>query len=111
MAYLARRRGDRDQSESYFKEAERVDPRNIPLLEGHESSYLMLHRFHEELRKLDKILDIVPDDMYNVAQKSLIAQAEGELPRAAALLAPLQPGADYVYPSEVQSYQVILVRR
>src|SRR5438046_60660 len=52
MAYLARRRGDWDQSESYFKEAERLDPRNIPLLEGHESSYLMLHRFHEALRKL-----------------------------------------------------------
>jgi serine/threonine protein kinase/Tfp pilus assembly protein PilF len=111
MAYLARRRGDWDQSESYFKEAERLDPRNIPLLEGHESSYLMLHRFPEALRKLDQILDIVPDDMDNVAQKALIAQAEGDLSRAAALLAPLQPGADNVYPLEIQVYQAILERR
>jgi serine/threonine protein kinase/Tfp pilus assembly protein PilF len=111
MAYLARRRGDWDKSESYFNEAERLDPRNVPLLEGHESSYLMLHRFPEALRKLDQVLDIVPDDMDNVAQKALIAQAEGDLPRAAALLAPLQPGADNVYPLEIQIYQAILERR
>src|SRR5881392_3949533 len=111
MAYLARRRGDWDQSESYFNEAERLDPRNVPLLEGHESSYIMLHRFPEALRKLDQVLDIVPDDMDNVAQKALIAQAEGDLPRAAALLAPLQPGADNVYPLEIQIYQAILERR
>jgi serine/threonine protein kinase/Tfp pilus assembly protein PilF len=111
MAYLARRRGDWDQSESYFNEAERLDPRNVTLLEGHESSYLMLHRFPEALRKLDQVLDIVPDDMDNVAQKALIAQAEGDLPRAAALLAPLQPGADNVYPLEIQIYQAILERR
>jgi len=111
MAYLARRRGDWDQSESYFNEAERLDPRNVPLLEGHESSYLMLHRFPEALRKLDQVLDIVPDDMDNVAQKAVIAQAEGDLPRAAALLAPLQPGADNVYPLEIQIYQAILERR
>ena len=111
MAYLARRRGDWDQSELYFNEAERLDPRNVPLLEGHESSYLMLHRFPEALRKLDQVLDIVPDDMDNVAQKALVAQAEGDLPRAAALLAPLQTGADSVYPLEIQIYQAILERR
>jgi tetratricopeptide (TPR) repeat protein len=71
----------------------------------------MLHRFPEALRKLDQVLDIVPDDMDNVAQKALIAQAEGDLPRAAALLAPLQPGADNVYPLEIQIYQAILERR
>jgi serine/threonine protein kinase/Tfp pilus assembly protein PilF len=112
MAYLARRRGDWDQSESYFNEAERLDPRNVTLLQGHESSYIMLHRFPEALRKLDQVLDIVPDDIDNVAQKALIAQAEGDLPRAAALLAPLQPGAvNDVYPLEIQIYQAILERR
>src|SRR5205823_6971355 len=75
------------------------------------SSYLMLHRFPEALRKLDQILDIVPDDMDNVAQKALVAQAEGNLSRAAALLAPLQPGADNIYPLEIQVYQAILERR
>jgi TolB-like protein/Tfp pilus assembly protein PilF len=35
LAYVARRRGHWDQSESYFNEAERVDPRNANLLTQH----------------------------------------------------------------------------
>jgi serine/threonine-protein kinase len=40
-----------------------------------------------------------------------IAQAEGDLPRAVALLAPLHPGADNSGAVEVQVYQAILERR
>src|SRR5205807_2251927 len=40
LAYVARRRGDWNQSESYFNEAERLDPRNVSLLHGREGSYL-----------------------------------------------------------------------
>ena len=40
-----------------------------------------------------------------------IAQAEGDLPRAAALLAPLHPGADDTSALETQVYQAILERR
>ena len=32
LAYVARRRGQWDRSESYFNEAERLDPRNVTLL-------------------------------------------------------------------------------
>src|SRR5947209_4164240 len=35
LAYLERRRGQWDQSESYFNEAERLDPRNLHLLTQH----------------------------------------------------------------------------
>ena len=35
LAYVARRRGQWDQSESYFNEAERLDPRNVNLLTQH----------------------------------------------------------------------------
>jgi tetratricopeptide (TPR) repeat protein len=35
LAYVARRRGQWDRSESYFKEAERLDPRNVRLLAQH----------------------------------------------------------------------------
>src|SRR5262249_24937440 len=35
LAYVTRRRGDWDQSESYFNEAERLDPRNVTLLTQH----------------------------------------------------------------------------
>lgn len=42
--------------------------------------------------------------------KAGIAQAEGDLPRAAALLAPLRPGADHPGALKTQVYQAILER-
>ena len=53
-----------------------------------------LRRFPEALRKFDQVLNITPDDVDTLALKAAIAQAEGDLPRAAALLAPLHPNAD-----------------
>jgi tetratricopeptide (TPR) repeat protein len=111
LAYVARRRGQWEQSESYFNEAERLDPRNVNLLTQHAISYLVLRRFPEALRKLDQVLDITPDDVDTLALKAAIAQAEGDLPRAAALLAPLHPNADDSKAVEQQVYQAILERR
>jgi tetratricopeptide (TPR) repeat protein len=89
LAYVARRRGQWDRSESYFNEAERLDPRNVYLLTQHALSYMFLRRFPDALRKLDQVLNITPDDVDTIALKANIAQAGGDLPRAAALLAPL----------------------
>src|SRR5438094_1773260 len=111
LAYVARRRGQWDRSESYFIEAERLDPRNAYLLTQHAYSYICLRRFPEALRKLDQVLDIIPDDVDTLAEKAGIAQAEGDLPRAAALLAPLHPNADDASALETQVYQAILERR
>ena len=111
LAYVARRRGQWDRSESYFNEAERLDPRNVNLLTSHAQSYMILRRFPEALRKFDQVLDIIPDDVDTLAQKAGIAQAEGDLPRAAALLAPLHPNADDTGALEMQIYQAILERR
>jgi TolB-like protein/class 3 adenylate cyclase/Tfp pilus assembly protein PilF len=111
LAYVARRRGQWDRSESHFNEAERLDPRNVHLLGQHALSYGALRRFPEALRKLDQVLDITPDDLDTLALKAGIAQAEGDLPRASALLAPLHPAADDPQALEVQVYQAILERR
>ncbi|PYL72772.1 MAG: hypothetical protein DMF26_15840 [Verrucomicrobia bacterium] len=111
LAYVARRRGQWDQSESYFNEAERLDPRNVDLLAQHAVSYQCLRRFPEALRKLDQVLNITPDDVDILAEKAAIAQAEGDLPRASALLAPLRPAADLNQALETQVYQAILERR
>jgi serine/threonine protein kinase/Tfp pilus assembly protein PilF len=111
LAYVARRRGQWDRSESYFNEAERLDPRNVSLLTQHAQSYMIVRRFPEALRKFDQVLDVIPDDLDTVAQKAGIAQAEGDLPRAAALLAPLHPPADDTGALEIQVYQAILERR
>src|SRR5213596_2909162 len=111
LAYVARRRGQWNRSESYFNEAERLDPRNVFLLTQHAFSYIWLRRFPEALRKLNQVLDITPDDVDTLVTKAAIAQAEGDLPRAAALLTPLHPKADDTGALEIQVYQAILERR
>src|ERR1700747_563609 len=103
--------GQWDRSESYFNEAERLDPRNVNLLSQHAISYICLRRFPEALRKLDQVLDITPDDLNTLVYKAAIAQAEGDLARAAALLAPLHPNADDPSALEEQVFQAILERR
>jgi TolB-like protein/Tfp pilus assembly protein PilF len=108
MAYLERRRGQWDRSESYLNQAERLDPRNVSLLTQHAMSYVALRRFPEALRKLDQVLIITPDDVAIIAVKASIAQAEGDLPRASALLAPLHLTANEL---ATQVYQAILERR
>jgi TolB-like protein/Tfp pilus assembly protein PilF len=111
LAYVARRRGQWDRSESSFNEAEKLDPRNVYLLTQHASTDIYHRRFSEALRKLEQVLNITPDDVDALALKASIAQAEGDLPRASALLAPLRPGADDASALETQVYQATLERR
>src|SRR5206468_3779214 len=86
-------------------------PRNVRLLNEHAGSYIMLRRFPEAIRKLDQVLDITPDDVDTLTVKASVAQAKGDLPRAAALLAPLHPNADNSFALQTQVYQEILERR
>jgi TolB-like protein/class 3 adenylate cyclase/Tfp pilus assembly protein PilF len=109
-AYVTRRRGQWDRSELYFNEAEQLDPRNVNLLYQHAIYYALLRRFPEALRKFDQVLDITPDDVDTIVQKAAIAQAQGDLPQAAVLLAPLHPAADKPTALETQIYQAILER-
>jgi TolB-like protein/Tfp pilus assembly protein PilF len=111
LAYVTRRQGQWDRSESYFNEAERLDPRNVALLTQHALSDKDRRRFPEALRKLDQILNITPDDVDTIVEKAAIAQAEGDLARASALLAPLHLQANDPNALETQIYQTILERR
>ena len=111
LAYVARRRGQWDRSEAYFNEAERLDPRNVYLITQHAISYIALRHFPDALRKLDEVLNITPDDVDTLATKAAIKQAQGDLPSAAALLAPLRPIAADTQALEAQVYQAILERR
>lgn len=111
LAYVSRRQGQWDRSDSFFNEAERLDPRNVNLLSQHALLYMTLRRFPEALRKFDQVLEIAPGDVDTLALKAAIAQAEGDLPRASAILAPLHPGGDAAAALETQAYQAILERR
>jgi TolB-like protein/Tfp pilus assembly protein PilF len=111
LAAVARRRGEWDRSESYFKQTEQLDPRNVNLLGQHAQLYIERRRFPEALRKFDQVLDIMPGDVDTLAAKAAIAQAQGDLPRASALLASIHPPAEDPQPLETQIYQAILERR
>jgi serine/threonine protein kinase/Tfp pilus assembly protein PilF len=111
LAYVARRQGQWDRSDYYFLEAERLDPRDVNLLAQHALSDVERRRFPEALRKLDKILDIAADDIDTLALKAAVAQAEGDLQQASAILAPLHPEAEDTQALETQVYQAILERR
>jgi tetratricopeptide (TPR) repeat protein len=80
------------------------------MLGQHASTYANLRRFPEAVRKVDQILNIIPDDVDTLALKAAILQLEGDLPAAAALLAPLHPGPDDTPTFELQVYQAILER-
>jgi TolB-like protein/Tfp pilus assembly protein PilF len=111
LAYVTRRQGRWDDSESHFNEAERLDPRNINLLYQHAVSYIILRRFPQAVTKLDEVLNISPDDADTLVQKATVAQAVGDLPVAAALLASLHPAANKTTALETQVYQAVLERR
>src|SRR5262249_22011474 len=111
LAYVARKRGQWDKSELYFSQAERLDPRNVNVLTQHALSYVTLRRFSEAQRKFEQVLNITPDDADTICYKAGIAQAEGDLPRAAALLGPLHPTAGDSTTIEAQVYQAIMERR
>ncbi len=111
LAFVARARGQWDQTETYFNEAERLDPRNVSLLTRHGQFYITLRRFPEALQKFDRILTIAPGDIDALVEKTAIAQAEGDLARAAALAAPLQPARGDPTAWETLAYQAILERR
>jgi serine/threonine protein kinase/Tfp pilus assembly protein PilF len=111
LAYVARKQGEWIRSEMYFNEAERLDPRNVSLLTQHALSYKDRRLFPEAWRKLEQILNITPDDVDTIVEKAVIAQAEGDLPQASALLASVQPAADDTNALETQAYQSILERQ
>ncbi len=87
LAFVCRRRGQWQQSEAYFNEAEQLDPRNTLVLTQHGLTLSAVRRFPDAIRKIDEVLNITPESKASMREKADIAQAEGDLPRAAQLLA------------------------
>ncbi len=111
LALVTRRRGLWSQSDSYFDDAERLDPRNPSLLTQHALSFVHLRRFSEAIKKLDQVLNVTPDDIDTLALKGSIAQAEGDLARAATFLNTIHATPDHSTALETQAYQALLERR
>jgi tetratricopeptide (TPR) repeat protein len=71
---------------------------------------MVVRSFPEAMQRLDQVHDITPDDVDTSVIKASIAQAEGDLPRAASLLAPVHPNAHDFGAWEIQTYQAVLER-
>jgi serine/threonine protein kinase/Flp pilus assembly protein TadD len=111
LAFVERRRGRWEQSEAYFNRAERLDPRNVRIVGQHAVLYKILRRFPDALRKYDDLLNITPDDPHVIVRQAAIIQAMGDLPRASAILSPLDSKPDDGGTIEAKVYQAILERR
>jgi serine/threonine protein kinase/Flp pilus assembly protein TadD len=111
LAFVERRQGRWEQSEAYFNRAERLDPRNVRIIGQHAGLYKILRRFPDAVRKYEDLLNIIPDDPQPVVRQAAIFQAMGDLPRAAAVLAPLYSKPDDDAAMETQVYEAILERR
>ena len=111
LAFVARDQGRWDDCESYFNAAKRLDPRNVSLLTRHGQFYITLRRFPEARQTFDRILAIAPGDIDALIEKTAIAQAEGDLPRAAGLIATLRPSRGDPTAWETIAYQAILERQ
>ena len=110
LADVERTRGQWDRCDAYFSKAEQLDPRDVLLLTQHSLSLMVVRRFPDAMRKLDQVHDITPDDVDTSVIKASIAQAQGDLPRSAALLAPVNPNAHDFGAWEIQTYQAVLER-
>src|SRR5437667_4331419 len=107
LAFVERRRGRWEQSDAYFNRAERLDPRNVRTIGQHALLYKMTRGFPVALRKWEDILNITPADHQPIARQAGILQAMGDLPRAAAVLAPLYSKPDDAALIEPQFYESI----
>jgi TolB-like protein/class 3 adenylate cyclase/Tfp pilus assembly protein PilF len=110
LAYVARRRGEWDQSEAYFQQAERLDPRNASLLEQHALSYTLRRQFADADRYFAQALALEPDNNLLTMDRASIAQCEGDLDRARRFLAQVQIKPDNFVGVQTQVRQNILER-
>ena len=110
LAYLTRRRGQWDQSEAYFQQAERLDPRDANLLEQHALSYNVRRQFVDADRYFAQALAIEPDNNILTMDRAFIAQCEGDLDRARRFLAQIQIKPDNFVGVQIQVRQNILER-
>jgi TolB-like protein/Tfp pilus assembly protein PilF len=86
LGAIARREGDWTKSVAYWERGLALDPRNTVLLTEVAFTYAALRQFPTAIKLYDRALEILPDELYLIASKATIYQAEGNLQEAAKLL-------------------------
>jgi serine/threonine-protein kinase len=86
LAAIARREGHWAESVAYWERGLALDPRNTALLTEVAFTYDALRQFPTAIKLYDRALDILPNELYLMASKASMYQAEGNLQEAAKLL-------------------------
>ena len=86
LGAIARREGHWAESVAYWERGLALDPRNTALLTEVAFTYAALRQFPTAIKLYDRALDILPNELYLMASKASIYQAEGNLQEAAKLL-------------------------
>jgi TolB-like protein/Tfp pilus assembly protein PilF len=83
LGAIARREGHWAESVAYWERGLALDPRNTALLVEVAWTYAALRQFPTAMKLYDRALDILPNELYLMASKASIYQAEGNLQEAA----------------------------
>jgi eukaryotic-like serine/threonine-protein kinase len=86
LGAIARREGHWGESVAYWERGLALDPRNTVLLTEVAFTYAALRQLPTAIKLYDRALDILPNELYLMASKASIYQAEGNLQEAAKLL-------------------------
>ena len=87
LGAIARRQGHWAESLAYWERGLALDPRNSVVLTEVAFTYAALRQFPTAIKLYDRALDVLPNELYLIASKAAIYQAEGNLPEAAKLVA------------------------
>jgi TolB-like protein/Tfp pilus assembly protein PilF len=88
MAYVERRLGLWKESETHYKKAAELDPRDVGIFFDMGTDFLnYLRRFDDAQAALDRALEISPDNQEAIAGKVSLLQSAGRLDEAAKQLA------------------------
>ena len=87
LGAIARREGHWAESVAYWERGLALDPRNTVLLTEVAFTYAALRQFPTAIKLYDRALDILPNELFLMASKASIYQAEGNLQESAKLLA------------------------
>jgi len=86
LGAVTRREGLWDESVAYWERGLALDPLNTALLIEVAWAYAALRQFPAALKLYDRALDILPNEVYLMALKASIYQAQGDLQESAKLL-------------------------
>jgi TolB-like protein/Flp pilus assembly protein TadD len=86
LGAIARREGHWTESVAYWERGLALDPRNTVLLTEVAYTYAALRQFPTATKLYDRALDILPNELFLMASKASIYQAEGNLQESAKLL-------------------------